>query len=267
MFKTRLLFSLLFAPVMLGLVYVGGWLYLGAIVLLMVIATAEYANLMKHMGWRTPVWLMSTAVVLLLLAAQFPQYNLTNFIITLSVIASLLFALWAYETERSSHATADFLATLSGIMLIGWLSTHFILLRQFDTNGEHTMLIFIIVWAADTFAYLVGSQFGRHKLAPRLSPKKSVEGYIGGITFSLLLSLLASHLFFPDITLLTTILLALPISIIAPAGDVAISMIKRESGIKDTGHIFPGHGGVLDRFDALLWGVAIGYYLILLYPS
>ena len=267
MFKTRLLFSLLFAPVMLGLIFVGGWIYLAAIIILMVIGTAEYANLMKHLGWRTPIWLLTTAVVLLLLTAQFPAYNLTNPILTLSVIATLLFALWGYEKETTHHATADFLASLGGIMLLGWLGTHFVLLRHLDTYGERTMLIFIIVWVADTFAYLVGRQFGRHRLAPRLSPKKSVEGYLGGILFSLLISLLVSYWLWPTIGLLHTAVLALTISIIAPMGDIAISMFKRESGVKDAGHIFPGHGGVLDRFDALLWGVAIGYYLILFYPS
>ncbi|MCA9980668.1 MAG: phosphatidate cytidylyltransferase [Anaerolineales bacterium] len=267
MFKTRLLFSLLFAPVMLGLIYVGGWVYFAAIAILMVVATAEYANLMKHLGWQTPVWLLSTAVFLLLLTAQLKQPNLTNLLLTFSIIATLLYALWVYEKNKTTNATADFLASLGGVILLGWLGMHFILIRHLDTHGERTMLIFTIIWSADSFAYLVGSQIGRHKLVPRLSPKKSVEGYLGGIFFSILIVLILSYALFPSLPLWPSALLALTLSLIAPAGDIAISMFKRESSVKDTGHIFPGHGGVLDRFDALLWGVAIGYYLILFFPN
>lgn len=267
MFKTRLLFSLLFAPAMLGLAYLGGWPYFVAITVLMVVGTAEYGNMMAQLGWRTPLWLGGTAVFLLLLAAQLPQYNLTSLFLTLSVLAPLLFTLWSYEKNKTNHATADFVAALGGIMLMGWLGMHFILLRQLDNMGERTMLVFIIIWMADTFAYLVGRQFGRHKLAPRLSPKKSVEGYVGGVVFSLLGALLFSYFLFPNIPLWPTAVLALVLSLTAPAGDVAISMFKRESGVKDTGHIFPGHGGVLDRFDALLWGVAVSYYLFLFFPG
>jgi phosphatidate cytidylyltransferase len=246
---------------MLALAFVGGWIYFVGMGVLMVVATAEYGNLMKHLGWRVPVWLLSTAVFLLLLAAQFPQQNLIIPAFSLGVLASILFALCAYERAETEHATADLIATLGGLTIIGWLGMHFILLRHLDVYGERTILVFVIVWVADSFAYLVGRQFGRHRLAPRLSPKKSIEGYVGGIVFSLIAAGLFTYVV-PSLPLWPSVALALFISVLAPAGDVAISMLKRESGVKDTGHIFPGHGGVLDRFDALLWGVTLGYYVL-----
>jgi phosphatidate cytidylyltransferase len=123
---------------------------------------------------------------------------------------------------------------------------------------------------ADTSAYFIGIAFGKHRLAPRLSPKKSWEGYIGGIvstTLGLPLFLLLFRQFglpeTPAFSISNTILLGFVIGILPTLGDLGISMIKREMHQKDTSDILPGHGGVLDRIDSWLWAMPIGYYLIL----
>jgi phosphatidate cytidylyltransferase len=118
----------------------------------------------------------------------------------------------------------------------------------------------IASWAADGTAFLVGRSIGRHKFSPRLSPKKTVEGYVGGIVFGTLITAIAASLIGMD--LVPVIILALVISVVTPAGDLAISLLKREAGVKDSGHFLPGHGGALDRVDTILWSVTIAYYLI-----
>jgi len=114
--------------------------------------------------------------------------------------------------------------------------------------------MFVIVWSSDIFAYLTGSMFGRHRLFERISPKKSWEGSIGGLIFALLAAWILS-LFFNELNLTGWLILAVIIVITGTLGDLSESMLKRQAGVKDSGNIFPGHGGVLDRFDATLFAV------------
>ncbi|HSH36827.1 phosphatidate cytidylyltransferase, partial [Schnuerera sp.] len=121
--------------------------------------------------------------------------------------------------------------------------------------------IFIIAWGTDTFAYLTGSLFGKNKLCPKLSPKKTVEGSIGGIIGSIILTLIFVKYYglFP---IWKFFLLAFLGSIIAQLGDLNASKIKRVTGIKDYGFIMPGHGGILDRFDSILFTAPFVYYFV-----
>lgn len=118
-------------------------------------------------------------------------------------------------------------------------------------NGFQILLIFILIWANDSFAYLVGRKFGKTKLAPILSPKKSVEGFFGGVVFSVLFAV-SLHYFFPFLDLIHYIVLALICSVIGTIGDLFESKIKRHLGIKDSGTALGGHGGFLDRMDSII---------------
>jgi phosphatidate cytidylyltransferase len=134
-----------------------------------------------------------------------------------------------------------------------------------------SLTVLFAVWLADTGAYLIGSRFGRHKMTPRLSPKKSWEGYLGGILFSVpgtaLLACLWPVWAAPGLTVtpLRAALIALVLSLLTILGDLGESMIKRQVGVKDSGDLLPGHGGIFDRIDSWLWAAAIGYYLIFWY--
>ena len=124
------------------------------------------------------------------------------------------------------------------------------------------------VWASDTFAYFAGSAFGKHKLCPTISPNKSVEGAVAGFIGSVAVIIGGMHYLntanvFQGSTLLA-VMLGVGVAIVAPLGDLVESILKRNFGVKDSGKIFPGHGGVLDRCDSLLFAIPVGYYVFLL---
>ena len=140
-----------------------------------------------------------------------------------------------------------------------------VLLRRLN-NGEYLYLLpFLGAWVSDSFAYFTGRLFGRHKLIPDVSPKKTVEGAIGGIVFSMagfaLFGFVVS--LFADVTpnYPALILLGLPVSLVSIVGDLFMSLVKRRYDVKDYGRLFPGHGGVLDRFDSVLATATVLYLL------
>jgi phosphatidate cytidylyltransferase len=121
------------------------------------------------------------------------------------------------------------------------------------------MMAMVGTWIADSGAYVAGKTLGRHKLAPRLSPNKTVEGYVGGIIAGTLITLIMGILF--GLPWLPSLLLGLAVSVISPAGDLGISLLKRQAGVKDSGRFLPGHGGALDRIDSLIWSVTFATFL------
>ena len=155
----------------------------------------------------------------------------------------------------------DWVGVMAGILLLGWLGAHFFRLRGVGEMAvQWTIVTMLGTWFADSAAYLFGSRFGRRKLAPRLSPNKTIEGYVAGIVVGPLLTLLLAHLL--GLPLLVALFLGLLVAIISPAGDLGISLLKREAGVKDSGNMLPGHGGALDRIDSLVWSVTMAYYLV-----
>lgn len=157
-----------------------------------------------------------------------------------------------------------------GIYLTGfsYISIPFGLLNFFyvipdsDTQSIGVLIgIFVIVWSNDVFAYLVGSMIGKHRILERISPKKSWEGSIGGLIFAMLAAYLLS-LFFDQLSLTRWIITAIIIVVFGTLGDFAESMLKRQAGAKDSGNLLPGHGGVLDRFDATLFAAPFVYFYL-----
>jgi phosphatidate cytidylyltransferase len=131
---------------------------------------------------------------------------------------------------------------------------------------QWTMLAMTSTWIADSGAYFVGkflagNILGKHHLSPRLSPNKTVEGYAGGIFLGTAFTVALAY--FMELPLVGALILGLLVSIVSPMGDLGISLLKREAGVKDSGTIFRGHGGALDRVDSLIWSIAMAYYLVL----
>jgi phosphatidate cytidylyltransferase len=179
----------------------------------------------------------------------------------------MAFHLVRFEQGRDQAAT-DFAVSLAGIFYLGWLGSYFISLRELPNGVFWILLVLPATWIADSGAYSVGRRIGRHKLAPRLSPNKSWEGYFGGILSGVvgtaLLAALIQWVFGDQIgvTPLRGALIGLVMGVVPTLGDLGESMIKRQVGVKDSGTLLPGHGGAFDRIDSWLWAAALGYYLV-----
>lgn len=262
MFIQRALSTFLLGPLALVLIYLGGWFYFIPLLLVVGLATVEYSRILRRLGWRLPIAILLPAVVLQLAAAQWPSLGLFAPALAASLIAAALYALWRYEHTADTLVTAEWAAMIAGVLVLGWMSGHFFLLRGLASGAAAwwTILVMVSTWVADSAAYVVGTRFGKRKLAPRLSPSKTIEGYVGGIIGGTLVTVALAY--FLDLAVSVALLLGLLISIVSPAGDLAISLLKREAGVKDSGRMLPGHGGALDRIDSLLWSVTMSYYVL-----
>ncbi len=267
MLLQRLLVTLTVGPIVLVAAYFGGWYFFIPIALLMLTAGVEYANMMRVLDHKVPAWLLLPAIALLLLGAWQPALNLTGVTLFLSLFIGLIYCLTLFERGITLDAALNWFALVAGIMLLGWVGSHFFLLRGLPEDGwRWTVLALMSIWSADMSAYAVGSWLtgkvlGRHLLAPRLSPKKTVEGYVGGIIIGTAVTIATAY--FLELSLVLATIAGLLVSIFGLFGDLSISMLKREAGLKDSGKIFPGHGGALDRSDSLIWAMAIVYYLVI----
>jgi len=176
---------------------------------------------------------------------------------TLALPITLLLARGSFERRLKDTALIAF-----GVLYIGFtLST--VASTRLLAGGERLVLFLALVtWAADTGAYYAGTLWGKHPLAPSISPKKTIEGVGGGVGLALLAALVAQIFFVPELSLTDMVILGLLLTAAGLIGDLCESAIKRRSGVKDSGNILPGHGGMLDRLDSLLFTAPAFYYYV-----
>ncbi len=263
----RALIAFTLGPLALYLVYLGGWFYFLPITAIIILATVEFGQMMQQMGLHVSPWILIPVIILQLLNGQWPQYDLFGPTMLLSLLVILAYVLWLYERRLSNTAPMDWMAMMGGLLVLGWIGSHFLRLRGVETSPwQWTILALVATWAADSGAYLVGKflagkVLGRHQLSPRLSPNKTIEGYIGGIVLGTAVTM--AFAYFLKLPWLPALVLGLLASIVSPLGDLGISLLKREAKIKDSGTIFGVHGGALDRIDSVLWSMAMAYYLVI----
>jgi len=264
----RIIVTAIIAPLAILFMYLGGLAYQGFITLLLAVAAWEYIKLLRKIDLNPAVFLVVAGVILLSLSRSFFGFSYNSILLTIFLLGAAAYYIFQHEQDAGKPAV-DFGASLSVLFYIGILGPYLISLRMLPNGMWWTFLILPVVWIADSFAYLVGTYFGKHKLAPKTSPNKTWEGYFGGIVGGVLggigLSSLYQGVFGAgiDITLLEAAIIALIISATIPLGDLTESMIKRQASTKDSGTLFPGHGGIFDRLDSQFWAAPIGYYLIL----
>jgi len=270
MFLKRTVVTLILLPIGLALIAWGGWVYYGFITLILSLAAFEYIKLFQAGGFRPAKVLAIAATLVIALQRALVDFERADLTLSLLILLAMAYHLIQFE-RGSQRAGVDFAITISCFLYIGWLGSYLISLRRLPDGLWWLLTALIAVWLADTGAYLVGSRIGKHKMTPRLSPHKSWEGYLAGIIFSVSGTVLAAS-FWPVwggpglvITPLRSALLALVLSVLTILGDLGESMIKRQVGVKDSGNLLPGHGGVFDRIDSWVWAAVIGYYMILLY--
>lgn len=202
-----------------------------------------------------PVWLRIFGVVMglgfaaLLYYQPFPNAPLVA--LTVATLASAILQLFFHRDIKL--ATANTGLMIFGMLYVPLLLTSLAFLKRFPHGAEWIVLAMATTWVADTGAYGVGRAIGKRKLYPAISPGKSIEGAIGGVFFATVAGVVAKLWFLPVLTWLDVVLICVPGSILGMVGDLVESMIKRGYGVKDSGKAIPGHGGLLDRIDALLF--------------
>jgi phosphatidate cytidylyltransferase len=204
-----------------------------------------------------PLGLMGAAFTALLVAAA--HHDGDWWAGTLALAAVFPF-LWLILRGDSEGALPDWLHTVSGVLYVGWLGSHLVLLRHLDNGRDWVYLAVFATFANDTSAYFVGRAIGRTRLVPRISPGKTVEGSLGGILFGALGVVLLNYALGLRLDVWPLIPLAVLVPVAAQLGDLAESLIKRGAGVKDAGILVPGHGGFLDRLDSVLFAIPVVYY-------
>jgi len=267
MFWTRFKSALVFVPLILAVSYVGGAVYGLVILAALGIGAWEYWRLLKTMGYFVALPLMLGGILALLLLRLFTGFAYMDLALVVILVACAILSLDRFD-KQDAQAVLTFALHISGILYIGWLGGYFFSLRALPNGAWWTMLSLGLVMLVDLGAYIFGVPLGRHKIFPRLSPRKSWEGYAGGILFGVgfgaLLGLLLTPVM-PELAVWEGALLGLVIGTLAPFGDIFVSMLKRIAGVKDSGTLIPGHGGILDRMDTWIWAVMLGYYLAQLF--
>ena len=247
----------------------GGWLYAVFAILLSFAAWHEYASAFDHLG--KPLARLAGFVAVSLFGTAAWLWGSAWFIAIATFAVLLVFTEAVFRHRTFAVDQACF--SIAGIVYVGFCFAHLILLRFMAPDvvlatpvGDMTLgcaflwVMFLGTWSRDTFAYFAGSFFGKHKMCPAVSPKKTVEGFLGGLVgTTAVVAALGCAL---DFSVPLMALLGVLLAITATVGDLAESIIKRYTGVKDSGRLIPGHGGVLDRFDSVMFTAPFVYYFI-----
>ena len=268
MFWRRALSAVVLVPLVILIIYQGDWLYLLLVLIAMLMMQVEYCRLTQHFTEKlNPVMTVFLTGAFCLLAYLSPIL-LKSLPVSTVMFSFLTFVVIYVFAESIFRAKVDgelinVTLKLTGILTIGWvLGYHLILLRNVESIGMH--LIFLLcgtVWCSDTGAYLVGRAFGKHKLGTPVSPRKTVEGTIGGLVVGTLTSFVLSMLLLKGtLSWMNAVFIGLLLSVLGQLGDLSASLMKRTAGVKDSGDVIPGHGGFIDRCDSLIFSTPVLYY-------
>lgn len=274
-------------------VQLGGLTFSVFAILLSLIGWFEFSSMMKSAGFNITFFSGIPILVLMLCCAWLGNVEELMAVLTLGMI----FIFFMTILFNGSVRPVDACSSIAGILYIGLPFSHLIWLRfldderiempvdtinnlmnngidvnqtlntlmsfNFDVGSALIWILFFCTWSSDTFAYFVGTAFGSHKLAKSISPNKTVEGFLGGLFGTTAVAILIGHFVF-NFPLIEMAILGFILAIVATFGDLVESVIKRFVGVKDSGILLPGHGGMLDRFDSILFTAPVFYYFIII---
>jgi phosphatidate cytidylyltransferase len=269
----RIIWGLLYAIILLGVLWVGGIWFTLTIGALATLGILEFAQLLKRQNLRPQTEVMIFMSLFLLTVIHIIAYHvglrqgesllncerILSFMLLIAFLVTLIQVLSRSDPEQGLLNAA---VNLFGTVYIGFMFAYILMVRSMPGGDGffYILFTFLVTWLNDTGAYFVGITFGKHKLSPRISPQKSVEGSVGGFLCGVMGSVGLALLFHRSLLLLT--ILGVLIVVAGQIGDLIESIIKRNAGVKDSGAFLPGHGGLLDRFDSLLLSAPVVYYVI-----
>ncbi len=267
MLKIRLISAFILIPIVLGSVYFGGLAFFAVVSIALLIAGLEFFQMAQSAGHRPITWLGLAVIELLLFNAFahtdpsfkpiFGANSWQNEIIAAALLLSLVLAIF----WRADDWIASWALTFAGALYVGWLGAYAIQIRALPNGLAWTVFALLTVWATDTGAYLVGTRIGRHSFFTAISPKKTWEGAMGGLIAATMVMLIFGTL--AGQGALQSAVFGFALGVAGTFGDLAESLMKRQTGVKDSGNLLPGHGGMLDRVDSLLFAAVIAYYYLI----
>jgi len=240
----RIISALVGIPLIIACSYAGGIWFKAGVGIIILLGLYEYGKMIRNRGFGA-----------LIISGYLCGLLLIGFAWTAIIIPEsfyfLMIIIHALPVVFGRGSWGDMAFSLTGVFLVAWTLIHLVLIREtFPQGFNYILLCFIVTWTTDTGAYFCGRFFGRHKLSPVISPNKTVEGAIGGTVLCVLV-LFFLHNYYLEIPLYLLLMLTFLASLAGQAGDLLESAVKRWAGVKDSGKLIPGHGGILDRFDSL----------------
>lgn len=265
MFKTRLLSGILLVIIALATIISGGDVLFATLLMISFIGMTEIYKVLEISG---------TVLGIAGYVAAVAYYFLLRFhradLVTMLCIAFLILVMIIYVFSYPKYRSEQIMLAFFGLFYVAFMLSYVYQIRMLEQGVFLVWLVFLCSWGSDTCAYCVGMLIGKHKMAPKLSPKKSIEGAVGGVVGAALLGVLyalAVNRFWEgasaDVSQYAIICAAG--ALISMVGDLAASAIKRNHDIKDYGNLIPGHGGILDRFDSVIFTAPIIYYMAIMF--
>lgn len=257
MFKTRLISGIVLVIIALATIISGSWIMFFTLLAVSLIGMRELYKVMKvsdeHVTVLELVGYLGAVLYYIAMKADFGNYG------TMAIIISMILILFVYVFGYPKYRAEQVMAAFFGMVYVAVMLSFIYLTRNLPDGKFLVWLIFLCSWGCDTCAYCVGMLIGKHKMAPVLSPKKSIEGAVGGVVGAALLGVIyaaATQGKMAEYALICAVG-----ALISMVGDLAASAIKRNQNIKDYGKLIPGHGGILDRFDSVIITAPVIYYL------
>ena len=269
--KSRVLVALIAGPVVILAVYFGRWANLILFLGISVISMVEFFKMSQTKGTFPMVWLSVLAGIGIMLDAYFAAFAHVLPILAGFLVMAGILELWRMEGSRFHNLGVSFL----GVGYIGLLLSYFVAIRElppslgvpYRQGGIWALTILLCFWIGDSAAYFLGSSLGKHKLASRVSPKKTVEGAVAGFLAMMLVALVSKWWFVPEWTWLDAAIVGGLCGTVGQLSDLVESQFKRDAGVKDSSNLLPGHGGLFDRFDVLFLTSPVIYYFLRYFSS
>ena len=251
----RTISALIGAPLFILMIYLGGAYTITLVVGLTILGLREFLLMGKNLGVRPWPFLTFCVSVVWLGSIVYKGTEWMMVVLVIWLLVGMGRMALTYPKTTLSEVGFNLLAVFYAVVLL----SHLYLLSQMPRGMEWVFFTLLLVWASDTGAYLTGRLIGKHLLAPKISPKKTIEGAVGGMVLSVIAAMIIWRLI-SEGTWYIFVILAVIISISAQIGDLFESALKRSAGVKDSGKLIPGHGGILDRFDSLIFALPLVYY-------